>query len=509
MAITPGRNPNSLLALILPSEFQANQFAVTEKGKEWPLYKFLRAPSAIEELKPYSTGQGGVLVWMDNGTLAYINNGGRFPPPTRFTKFFELHPGVCIRIHGDSDDAILETANFFGTLESFQKQIEISYKNNLDFDDARAEQLALIMDKNQTRKICFIGTKLNSALSAMIATRPYPVNLYLENASIDEDAFLKHFQGRTTPFGSLTSEKSLATSLLKTIFHQLNLFEHFLINRLPNDLILQLLSAPVKSVGFTVGEENKDLDLMAADILPKDIRIQTIYEAAFPTTFMLSFLRRVAQLGHLESLELSLREDDPIPVEAGMALLGLLGASKNLKSLRLPVSVNALDDQFIKDLFDVIENHGRLTVFSTSVYPTKLDPQFKWLKHLMQRNRRVHVTDNYGLDWKYDRELEKLYALNRFLHGSHMVTKEPLSIRTLVLVTARTYGAVNHFQRAATLLGDQADILCEILHEIDSANEAHDDSCLLKRDTDDDDDDDDDEGHPADPELGPRRKRQR
>ncbi len=501
MAITPGRNPNSLLALILPSELQANQFPVTEKGKEWPLYKFLRAPSTIEELKPYSTGHGGVLVWMDNGTLTYINNGGRFPPPTRFAKFFELHSGVCIRILGDLDDAILETATFFGTLESFQKQIEISYKNNLDLDDARAEQLALIMDKNQTRKICFIGAKLNSAVSAMIATRPYPVNLYLETASIDNDAFLKHFQGRTTPFGSLSSEQSLATSLFKTIFHQLNLFEHFRVNRLPNDLILQLLSAPVKSAGFTVGEENKDLDLMAADIVPKDIRIQTLYEA-FPTTFMLSFLRRVAQLGHLESLELSLYEHDLIPVEVGMALLGLIGASKNLKSLKLPVTGNVLDDQFIKDLFDVIENHEGLTVFSISTYPTKLDPQFKWLKHLMQQNRRLHVTDEPGTNWKYDRELDKIYALNRFLRGSHMVTKEPLSIRTLVLQTALTYGAVNHFHRAASLLADQADILCEILHEIDSTHKAHDDSSLLKRKA------DDGEGHPPGPKLRPRRKRQ-
>ncbi len=73
----------------------------------------------------------------------------------------------------------------------------------MSFDSSRAEHLALIMEKNQEKKITFHWSKLNAALSIVIATRPCPIDLYLEGSEIDGDTFLEHLQNRRASFGSL------------------------------------------------------------------------------------------------------------------------------------------------------------------------------------------------------------------------------------------------------------------------------------------------------------------
>lgn len=472
--IHPENSTNSSLLLGMLPRSEVEPYLVTEDADEWPTYKFLRVPLTIEELLPYSTSKG-LFVCMGNGTLAYISDCSRLPPATVFTKYFEIISSLSVYILGNSDDEIVQTSVFFATLESSKKELEIHYSNKLSFDAARAEQLVLVIDKNRSKKICFHGSKLNSALTRVIATRPYPINLYLDASSIDGDAFVEHLQGRTALFGSLSWEFAFEANDLRRIFRHLHLFESLHVRKLPSDLILPLLSAPMKSIGFGVGAESRGMDLTKAEIVPKNIRMRMLYEE-FPSRSMVTFLYRVAQLGHLESLDLSLRNRYPVPVDFGKALLCAISASTQLTVLELFAGGNALIDH-MKDIFGILEKRERLHTLRISDYPETLDPHFAWLKQLLKRNRRLEVIDLNGKKWNYDDEnIEEIYAVNRFFQGSERLTKEPTLIRLLLMGAAFTHRAAGDFHRAGLLLNDHTDMFCEILHEMEFSGRADEDS---------------------------------
>jgi hypothetical protein len=465
MAINPEKHANLLLGLITPSELGPNEFVVTEDGEDWPLYKFIRAPSTIEELEPYShigKGNGGVLVWMDNGTLVYIRNWNKTLPPTKFKKNIELTSCCSITIYGDSDDAIIETAVFFGTLDSAFKEFHISLSTRMNIDIQRAQQMALILDKNQTKEITIFDSELNDAMCSVLATRPYPIDLYLEVFPAHTETFIRQLDSRKTLFGSL---KILGTSetALTMLFHQINLFENLHVEQLSRSLILMLLSAPMKSIGFTLGAESGAMDLTTAEIVPKDISVRTV-DNECPKIFMGSFLDRVAQLGHLESLKLALYTLQPIAAEIGRSLMSALRANKKLKALTLIASEIMMDDH-IKALFEVLEQHEGLVTFRLFNYPRARDPQFTWLKQLMKRNRSLKVTDLYGNNWIHDDELDNIYAMSCFFRGSQKLTKDTTVTRQLLVSAAVLYSTSNDFPRTALLLANHIDRLFEILIE--------------------------------------------
>ena len=227
----------------------------------------------------------------------------------------------------------------------------------------------------------------------------------------------------------------------------------------------KLLAAPMKSIGFVVGADSAGVDLTGADIVPKDIQIDVGAPIGFPTTFILSFLQRVAHLGHLEQLKLYFLDDHLIPCDVGKALLHAVAASEKLRYLELDSGAYAFDG-FRKDLFAVLENHQGLRNFGISRYPVDLDPKHAWLKELLRRNRYIKVTGTRERLWiLQDRDIKGLYAFNRFFRGSKSLRKEPAPIRQSLVGAAFTHKAVGNFQRAGLLLMDHVDMLCEILME--------------------------------------------
>lgn len=243
MATLSEHNVSSLLELIPSSQLEPQQIAVTKEGVELPTYKFLRAPRTLDELEPYSKA----AIWMENGTLVF--NYRYFAPwhTTTFKKRLELSSCVTFEIYGDSDDAIVETAVFFGSLRnpeaSASKKLTIRFNDEVNFDAARSEKLATLFEPASTMKLKFFVSKVNKFLSTVLATRPFPLNLIFETTSIDFDAFMEHLEARTTSFGSLSI--GLTQHLQRRLFDHLHLFENLYIISPPRDLLLKLLAAPM------------------------------------------------------------------------------------------------------------------------------------------------------------------------------------------------------------------------------------------------------------------------
>ena len=313
--------------------------------------------------------------------------------------------------------------------------------------------------------ISFRHSKLNSVFSRIIATRPYPITLELFHSTIDSNVFLKHLQDRTDPFGSLSLIGSvLETNDLRRLFNHFHLFEHLRADDMPGDLVLQLLAAPVKSIGFRVDTETGRMDVGTATIVPKEIAVHTSSVSDFPTKFMRSFLDRIAQLGHLEQLKISAWDDTQIPLDVGKALIHAVGANKKLTTFKL-YDLRRVWDSCLQDLFAAFERHEGFCALRLQYYPKSLDPHFSWLKQLLNRNRRVEITDLDNCEWDMDDEMEQISSLNRFFLGSKSMTREPPTTRLSLLGAALTNSATRDLQRIGLLLSDHTDLLCEVVCE--------------------------------------------
>lgn len=113
------------------------------------------------------------------------------------------------KINSDSVGRILQTALFFGDLKEFETneiaKIRFDCTFISSFDEIHEQQFGLLLDVIQTKSVVFsYSSDLSSILSSVLATRPYPIQLTLEDGAImDVSAFLGHLENRQTTFGSL------------------------------------------------------------------------------------------------------------------------------------------------------------------------------------------------------------------------------------------------------------------------------------------------------------------
>ena len=472
-------NASSLFELIPPAQCLPHQIATQDNGDILPTFRFLREPSTIDEL-----WHDKRVVSMENGTLVLINFNSLprmeypyFSRRVEYSKYFlllfdfddKLDPELDYEIFGESEDKILETALFFMNLKGSTKRkmtyIAIINSRELSFNAGHSQQLALLLDVTATKNIGFYDSELNAVLSVALATRPYPINLKVFRSSIDMDVFIEHLKGRSATFGSLAfMDFTTPVEDIRRIFVFASIFEHLGFDRSSKDLVLQLLAAPVKSVCFGVCREAGGMDafLGEADIVPTDIEISHWCSAIF----MHSFLCRIAQLGHVESLKLApwshCGARGPAP-DVVKALIDVIHANKKLKHFDIECLEGAGENR-LADLFGALEEHEELRTLKIHYYPTELDPQLAWLKHLLQRNRQIEITGFREYGWQMDLEMKEICALNRFLRRSPRITRESSSVRLLLMGAALTNSAISDVQRIGILLTDHVDLLCDVLH---------------------------------------------
>lgn len=460
-------HPSSSLEVIRFHDREPRQFALTNFGQAYTTYKMVRTPSTINELVlPHAEE---TVVWMDNRTMAVLTNGNRSDRPViTMHKRLKLHwcPCVSVEIFGDTEDSVLETAVFFDSLPNSEDRVLeplcISFDYTaFNFDVACSEQLAIVIERNRAKKILFMQSKLNKELSAMLASRPFSVNLGVYNTPMDIDAFMEHLQARSTPFGSLALDHWTVRDVfdIGRLFDHLNLFDHLDLPDLTQNLLWKLLSSSVKSICFKINRETEGVDLRAADIVPKHIAIRGS-ESSFSKQFMLSFFHRVAEIGHLESLKLTCDSYScgPADVDVGEAFIQAVVSNKNLKILELK-AYGSLWENCAKDILAGLEMHKGLHTLRMDAYPRMLDPGFSWLKRLLHRNRQIEIT---GLDTN----TQQIYTLSRLSCGSPRLTKESPMTRLLLVGAALTSTAPGDLQRIGLLLADHTDAVCDLLQDI-------------------------------------------
>lgn len=96
---------------------------------------------------------------------------------------------------------------------------------------------------------------MDKVFSAVIATRPYTLDLALYIFAIDMNVFTEHLSRRTTTFESFSFDcNTSAEDMLQLLAHA-NLFEHFRTPRSSRVLMFKFLAAPVKSLSFRPGKD--------------------------------------------------------------------------------------------------------------------------------------------------------------------------------------------------------------------------------------------------------------
>lgn len=179
------------------------------------LYQLTRCYKIQEVFMPFyariEVGTTGLAVWTDSETLLLVKVGYGFDlRASELTKWLHLvFPSgdefpMQIRIYGNSDDAIAETA---ARLWRLDKNESISIFGH-DFNNAafQPEQLAALFSYRPGREVEIIAWNIATVCSVAFATQPDPIRLALKNVTFQDGGvtFCSHLQTRQTTFGLLT-----------------------------------------------------------------------------------------------------------------------------------------------------------------------------------------------------------------------------------------------------------------------------------------------------------------
>ena len=113
-------------------------------------------------------------------------------------------------------------------------------------------------------------------------------------------------------------------------------------------------------------------------------------------------------------------------------------------------------------------------------YPCKTDPNYTMLKQLLNRNRRIQV-----IDYDTDRvtngdEIDRMYAFNRFFLDSQSLMQSLLPLLPPLVAEALINSASCDFPRAAVLMANHPDALCELVHYLSLPSSEEHDSVALE-----------------------------
>lgn len=312
---------------------------------------------------------------------------------------------------------------------------------------------------------------LTAAASVVLATRPYAIHLLLCDFDF-EDAnllFFRHLRRRQATFGSLTMIHWGDSSLEQLCSHLHHYFEHVKFHDLPKARVAQVLAAPLQSISFSVWEEEDfAVETPTFTISARAVSFELFFFGMDPAAgFTLSFFLGVAASEHLKSLRCNYGElliSAPILDSVGNAFIEAIDANQNLELLEL-VDTDPWTEH-MKNIFRVLQNHRSITTFKIDKYPIELDPDYSWLKRLIRYNRNIKVVNRFDRVETDGMDVDRIYAFNRFFHGSPILQQDPQATRPLLVGEALIHSAVNEFQRGALLLADHTDALCDMLMDV-------------------------------------------
>lgn len=502
-----------------------------------------------KHLHPYPNSFNllGISIWRENKTLTCVTE--QYPSPMykekslSFTIYCSGKSPLQFTVYGETDAAIAETATFFWSLryaEDRKTRLEIgSYDSSRPIDFATAfqpEQLARMFEANPTRRIKLSRVYVSAAQSTILASQPHRVELefceFLDSTGncfciADRGtAFVNALTKRTSSFGTLKfsfrdtrwSLKCLNLHNLKRLL-ELEVFEKLTFDALDKNSALLPFSARVHTLEYKIDAEHvKAEDFSSLDIRAKDLSLTVYSEGGIESDYddymqgddaedeewdaegrqrvdtegdewdviLISFLDRVAALGHFESLRFGIgfrrgrnawfEYDYSTVVPIRKALIRAIEANQNLRHLDLSTTDSALNwTPHLELIFKSMGNHKGLRTFKVQEYsPRKVwseeigdyyDEGYCWLKWLLSRNRKITVYDKTG-EVCSDQSVDQLYARNRFYNGSETLAKESPLVQQKLVATALVQSASKNFQYSAFLLSSNKDTLCKLVQSV-------------------------------------------
>ncbi len=479
-----------------------------------PLYKLRREPSKLNDIDwDKYLHKPGISIWHGNETINTCSK--RYDEEKCFV--FTLNDDVYERkfmIYGQTDAAIAETAVFFWSLKHSEEVEPFLHiygcVANFDFAAIQPEQLAQALDANPKRSVEISKGMMTAAQTVILATRPYPLDLTLHfmsegfNLEDGDTAFVNALETRTTSFGSLTCNSYYRQQLPMT---RENLIRRFQLDETLDKLGLSFLdgglallpfSAKVHELDYEIdGEHMQGTIADSLGIVTKNLNLTIFLDRVREwDDLLLSFLKRVADLGHFERLSFGVAlydgdidwsmPDFSTVAPLADALIRVINENQNLIYSDLSETHHMIDwTSHLKNIFKALEEHKGLKIFRGGEYPpdsdqeldeVMCDPDYSALKQLLSRNRDIMVI-NPSDDVRTDgSSIDALYLLNHFCLGSANLVKETVLPRQLLMSTALTESASQNYQYSALLLANYTDVLSELIQGLnldEQVNENH------------------------------------
>ncbi len=514
----------NILELISQASRELQEFRTSTHGETLLMHTLRREPTRMEDFDCDDKGavyRHEVVIWRENGTLLCVGGRPKFKGRSlRFTIYKEddANKADCV-IYGKSDAAIAETATFYWSLKYYENrdsrlEIRIRKIDQFEFAAFLPEQLARIFDANPERYFEIDGGIWSSEQSVILATRPYPLNIELTNVVLRDKgtAFVDALEARQPcSFGSFSATILVTNTML---FSGANLerltkldityqkikfyFSRHECGLLPLSMKTNALECKVIAAHF------QPYDFDTLDIVAKDLNLKFYVEKADNWNApLISFFNRMAELGHLRSLRLSIdfwnngfrdadlwnfdgTESFDVERTTSEALINAIKGNPKLELLDLSTTHWRADWSGYEGIFAAMEDHKSLRKFIVKELlpfePCREDDDdddasydmdswfnrdFKALEKLLTRNRSITVYDRVGKRCSNGPRIDKLYLLNDIFNGSKELVTSSSSDRQNLVPTALIERASQNFQYSALLLSNHLDTLSELFGDND------------------------------------------
>ena len=502
--MNPQRKKDDILELIPNDKLSAEQkaFRLNEGEEGFPIYKMLREPSCINDFDLEKESK--ISIRLDNGTLICIGSMAFAQYDERKLYFWiydysnEGNDSTCYTIYGKTDAVIAETAIFFWSLTHPEGCLSIRSRgeNNFDVAALHPEQLAQILDANPKRSLSLGIGIWTAEQSVVLATRPYPLDLTLYKYFMDRDkfafqdegtAFVDALEKRRSSFGALeliwdsgSGEIPFSSDNQRRLF-TLEVFETLKLRSLDKELALLPFATKVNALEYEVDSVHvQPEDFESLEIAAKHLHLRIYFSSGTSDwdAILISFFKRVGQMGQLERLEIFPIRDDEEPgwwggfddiASIAETLICAINGNPKLSYLDIGHCDSSLDfEPHLSAIFKAMEEHKGLTTFTLRYAPEEMtSPVYPALEQLLKRNRNITVFDRNEKRCSNGPRIEELYSLNKCYNGSASLVKVSASLRPSLVATALAKNASRKFQHTALLLANHTDVLCEFIDGAD------------------------------------------
>ncbi len=504
----------ALLERIPEEDFSPEQAAW---GTKEPLYRFRYTPT-LDNFQWDDKRQ--FAVWRENGTLVCIQQIERWrteeassEPSYKYQgqsvalvafaiDFTRRLEGVKCTIYGKTNHAIAETLTFLWSLDyvgrgraEIREASNVEESSSLDVSILSTEQLASILKANRHIQLYMPSIAWTPEQSVVLATRPFSLNWNLTQRFSDHGtAFVDALQTRqkgTSNFGTLTfNVRTFSRTNLERLFQLEDTFTKLYVECHDHDLVYLPFSAKVEILHYTLEPYGAvdPKDFGSIEIKPKNIHLE-INSFHGNVLFVIAFLDRLAQLGYLERLGLSLAEiHDNIDADqvalVAKALLRVIHANPSLSYLDLSETrqcYQPLDwTPHYEKIFEAMEARSSLGTSTIAINEPGRDIEsifggysdtsmnaalYSHVATLLSRHRHILVENQSGLTFTDGSKINSIYKLNRFYNGSENLTKATTSFwLPQLLTTALTHSSSGKFSFTALLLSHHTNTLVECLY---------------------------------------------